>query len=169
MLPAPTAVSAPFLLDPAALPLAAGRVPGGVRGVCVRLVAGCSVGLAARVCGGTSVPLADAEEALQHLRLPESCGAAASLLVPGRSPDHDGDAAGCALVDGELYLLQDVGSRESVPVQGDASPPFHDAAWPASAGHAAGGACNGETWTVQLGAPTEANVPSGGAPASACR
>ena len=51
-----TAVSAPFLLDPAASILATGLVPGGVANVCVRLVAGFLVGLAARVCGGAAVP-----------------------------------------------------------------------------------------------------------------
>ena len=93
-----TAVSAPFLLDPAASILATGRVPGGVTNVCIRLVAGFLVGLAARVCGGAAVPLAEA--ALRRLRLPESCGVA-SLLVPCRSPAQDADSAGCALVDGD--------------------------------------------------------------------
>ena len=44
-----TAVSALFLLDPAAPLLATGRVPGGLTSGCVRLVAGFLVGLAARV------------------------------------------------------------------------------------------------------------------------
>ena len=63
------AVSAPFLLDPAAsilnYAIATGRVPGGVTNVCIRLVAGILVGLAVRVCGGAAVPLA--EEALGRL------------------------------------------------------------------------------------------------------
>ena len=66
--------------------------------VCVHLVAGFLAGLAARVCGGAAVPLAEA--ALRRLRLPESCGVA-SLLVPCRSPAQDADSAGCALVDGD--------------------------------------------------------------------
>ena len=56
-----TAVSAPFLLDPAASIRGTGRVPGGVTNFCIRMVAGVLVGMAARVCGtgGDAVPVAE--------------------------------------------------------------------------------------------------------------
>jgi len=76
---------------PAASLHAAGWVPGGARGVYVRLDAEFVVRLAARCCGGAAVPLA--EEAMRRLTLAKLCSIA-SLLVTGRSPGQDVDAAG---------------------------------------------------------------------------
>lgn len=74
---------APFLLDPVALLLAAGWVPGSVRDVCVCLVAGFVVGVSAHACGGAAMTVAG--EAMRILRLPTTC-AAGFPLAPCRSP-----------------------------------------------------------------------------------
>lgn len=69
--------------------LFAGRVPCNVMGVYSHIVAGFVVGVASKVRGGASVPLA---EAMRRWRLRELCGVA-SLLVPISSSSKG--AGGC--------------------------------------------------------------------------